>query len=363
MIRLGVIGLGKMGMSHYAMARPHPQVEIAGICDSSAYALGILQKYTGVPTYSDAEEMFDKGACDAVIIATPSKTHRALAEAAMRRGIHVFCEKPLTLSQADAEALSAMAEATGVVTQVGYHNRFVATFALVERLLREEAIGTVGHVLGEAYGPVVLKPKGGTWRTKSTEGGGCVYDYAAHVINLLNWYIGTPERAEGSVLGRVFSRDTEDEVYSTLHFSEGRTAQISVNWSDESYRKMTTRVNIWGTEGRIFADRQECQVYLRRGANVPEGFEYGWNTRYVTDLTDPVWFYLRGEEYSAQLAYFVDRIGDPSLPPRNDFSTATQTDQTVQMIVDDARGVSAPPPRAAAPRRRRGGLLGRWRKT
>ncbi|MBS1882623.1 MAG: Gfo/Idh/MocA family oxidoreductase [Actinobacteria bacterium] len=362
MIRLGVIGLGKMGLSHYAMARPHPQVEIAGICDSSTYALGILEKYTGVETYSDHEELLEKGNCDAVIVATPSKTHRPIAEAAMRRGVHVFCEKPLTLSRADAEALTELADSAGVVTQVGYHNRFVATFALVDQLLRQNAIGTVCHVLGEAYGPVVLKPKGGTWRTKSTEGGGCLYDYAAHVINLLNWYLGEPERAEGSHLGRIFSRDTEDEVYSTLYFSEGRSAQISVNWSDESYRKMTTRVNIWGTEGRIFADRQECQVYLRRGAKVPDGFELGWNTRYVTDLTDPVWFYLRGEEYSAQLAYFFDRIADPALARRNDFSSALQTDLAIEMIVDDSRGVGAPSPPAAvaAPR---GGLFRRRRRS
>jgi scyllo-inositol 2-dehydrogenase (NADP+) len=358
LIRVGVVGLGKMGLSHYAMVRAHPEIEVAGICDSSSYVLGVLEKYTGVETFSDHKELLARGNCDAVVIATPSKTHRQIAEDAINQGAHVFCEKPLTLSRADADALTALGEAAGVVTQVGYHNRFVATFQVVERLLREEVIGTVGHVLGEAYGPVVLKPKGGTWRTKQSEGGGCLYDYAAHVINLLNWYLGEPERASGSELGRIFSRDTDDEVYSTLQFPQGRTAQISVNWSDESYRKMTTRLNIWGTEGRIFADRQECQVYLRKGAKLPPGFEYGWNTRYVTDLTEPVWFYLRGEEYSAQLAHFVERIIDPSLPPSNDFSTARATDSTIEMIVDDSRGVAATSERPAPPAPRRF----RWRR-
>ncbi len=157
---------------------------------------------------------------------------------------------------------------------------------------------------------MVTKPKGSTWRSQRAEGGGCLYDYAAHPIDLLNWFLGEPVGVGGTVLNRIFSRETEDEVFSTLYYPEGRTAQISVNWSDESYRKMTTRVTLWGTAGRIFADRQECQVYLRDDAPLPPGYEPGWNVRYTTELTEPVWFYLRGEEYSAQLDHFVERISE-----------------------------------------------------
>ena len=82
------------------------------------------------------------------------------------------------------------------------------------------------------------------------------------------------------MLKPIFSREIDDEVYSTLYYAGGESANISVNWSDESYRKMTTRITIWGTAGRIFADRQEIQVYLRDGAVVPEGYERGWNVRY-----------------------------------------------------------------------------------
>ena len=71
---------------------------------------------------------------------------------------------------------------------------------------------------------------------------------------------------------------------------------------------MTTRITVWGTAGRIFADRQEIQVYLRDTGVVPEGYEHGWNVRYGTELTEPVGFYLRGEEYSAQIDHFVERV-------------------------------------------------------
>ena len=208
-------------------------------------------------------------------------------------------------------------------------------------------------MLGEAYGPVVLKPKGGTWRSRKEEGGGALYDYAAHPLNLLNWYLGEPAGVGGTVLNSIFSREIDDEVHSTLYYEGGRSARISVNWSDESYRKMTTRITIWGTTGRIFADRQEVQVYLRDTATVPDGYQHGWNVRYTTELTEPVGFYLRGEEYSAQIDHFVARVRDGRVDGINAFDTAAETDRVIAMMI--ARRPARRPDRRQRRRRRRAG--------
>jgi len=337
MIRVGVVGLGKMGLSHHAMLNAHPDVDVVGVCDSSGYILGILQKYTGVPTYPDFVAMLEAAELDAVFIATPSRSHAALVGTALERGVHVFCEKPLTLDVRDTERLSSLARDWGLVTQVGYHNRFVGAFREVKALLDAGAIGNVTRALAEAYGPVVLRPKGATWRSQRNEGGGCLYDYAAHVINLVNWYVGEPTGVGGTVLSRVFSREIDDEISSTLYFPGERTAQISVNWSDESCRKMTTRITIWGTTGRLYADRQECQAYLRDTARIPIGYEPGWNVRYTTDLTAPVWFYLRGEEYSAQIESFIQRVNEQRVDGVNDFTSAAATDRAIALMIADAR--------------------------
>lgn len=335
MIDVAVVGLGKMGLSHLAMVRAHPEVNLVGVCDATGYLLDLLAKYTGVATYKDLTRMLDEAKPQAIIVATPTHLHAGMIRAALERGIDVFCEKPLVIDPVESAEIAALAASRRIVTQVGYHNRFVGAFREVKRLLELGAIGTVSTALAEAYGPVVLKPAGRTWRSQRATGGGCLYDYAAHPLDLLSWYLGQPESVSGSQLTSIFSAQIDDAVASTLHYSKG-TAQVVANWSDESQRKMTTKISLWGPHGRIFADRQEVQVYLRETAPIPEGYRAGWNVRYTTDLTETPWFYLRGEEYSAQLDHFVRRVRDREVTGMNDFPSAALTDRVISMIGEDA---------------------------
>ena len=334
MLKVGVVGLGKMGLTHLALINAHPRVTVNAVCDSAGYVLATLNKYTGLRTYSDFDAMLAEAELDAVLIATPPKLHAPMVRSALKKGLHVFCEKPFCLTTNDGEELTRLGQQGNLVTQVGYHYRFVGAFAEVKRLLDADAIGKVTHVLAEAYGPLMLRSKGSMWRTQRSEGGGCLYDYAAHPINLVNWYFGAPSGVGGTVLNGIFSN--EDEVFSTLYFRDGKSAQISVNWSDEACRRMTTKITVWGTTGRIFADRQECQVYLRDTAKIPEGYKQGWNIRYTTELTEPVWFYIRGEEFSAQLDYFVSSIEGKSSENVNSFASAVETDRVISMMVADS---------------------------
>ena len=91
MIRLAVVGLGKMGMSHHAMINAHPRVKVAAVCDGTGYVLYVLNKYTGVPTYTDFDKMLAEVELDAIIIATPSSMHTKMVKAALAKGLHVFC--------------------------------------------------------------------------------------------------------------------------------------------------------------------------------------------------------------------------------------------------------------------------------
>jgi predicted dehydrogenase len=354
MLRFGMVGLGKMGLSHFAIVNTHPGVKVAACCEQNAYLTDVLTKYTGLKCYDDTDRMLQNEQLDAVLIATPSRLHAQLVEKALERNLHVFCEKPFVLNVADGERLAAMAEAKGLVNQVGYHYRFVGAFQEAARIVRSGALGKVHHIRAEAFGPVVLRPKGSTWRSSKDEGGGALYDYACHVLDLINFIHTPPVSVGGVAVNSLFSRDVADEVYCTMNFRDGATGQLSVNWSDESCRKMTTKVSVWGTNGRLTADRQECQIYLRSPHPAVPECKGGWISRYTTDLTQPVWYYLRGEEYSAQIDYFVKAIENRSRDNVNSFRSALQTDKLVDMILAQANGRAAVPATAAASVRPRG---------
>lgn len=357
MIKLGIVGIGKMGLSHLAIANAHPQTDMR-ICDAAGYMRDIISRYSNLAAYKDFDEMLAKESLDAVIIATPSRLHAPMVRKALEHGLHVFCEKPFCLDWKDSEELATLAETKGRVTQVGYHHRYVGAFQEVKRIVETGALGQITHVLAEAYGPVVLRPKGKTWRTDPDEGGGCLYDYAAHPINLLNWYFGEPSGAAGTILSPIFSTETDDEVYSTLSWESGLSAQISVNWSDESYRKMSTKISMSGTNGRLYADRQECQLYLRSPSEKLPGYNNGWNIHYTTDLTEQVDFYLRGEEYSAQIGDFLDAIIADRPSTLNNFMSAAETDRTIAMMLAD-RNQAPTRSRATPVRRAKRGWLSR----
>jgi predicted dehydrogenase len=337
MLNVGLIGLGKMGLSHLAIVNTHPAAKLVGICDSASYLCGILHKYTGIEVFSNYREMLDRKPLDAVIIATPSRFHGEMVREALNRGLHVFCEKPFCLDVADGIELADLADRRGVVNQVGYHYRFVGAFNEAKRLLDAQALGRVHHVRVEAYGPVVLRPKGATWRSKGGEGGGCLYDYACHAIDIVNYLVGKPDAVSGTVLNSIFSRDVDDEVYATLHFADGMTGLIAANWSDDSLRRMSTQVTLWGTNGRMVVDRQEVKTFIRAATGSAAAAKEGWDVRHTTDFHHDVWYYLRGEEYSAQLDYFFKCIVEGRRENISSFASAVQTDSVVSAMLQDAR--------------------------
>lgn len=335
MLKAGIVGLGKMGLSHHSIVNAHPAIELKAVCDTSNYVLDVLSKYTGVKTYTDYRKMLSEEALDCLFVATPSRYHAEIVAAALERNLHVFCEKPFGLDPQTGYRLAELAERKKLVNQVGYHYRFVAAFNEAKRLLDGKLIGQLHHVRAEAYGPVVLRPKGSTWRSQKSEGGGCLFDYACHAIDLINYLAGRPEAVSGTVLNSIFSNDVDDEIYSTFHFAGGMKGQLATNWSDESFRKMSVKLMFWGTNGRINVDRQEIQVYLRSLPEPFEDFKVGWNVRYTTDLTRPVWFYVRGEEYSAQVDHFVRCIMDGATPTST-FRTATDASLVATLMRTDA---------------------------
>lgn len=336
MLHAGIIGLGKMGLSHAAIVSPHPDVELVGVCDTSSIVLEAFRKFSKVHVYDDYKKMIDNESLDFVVIASPTRFHYEMVRYALGKGIHTFCEKPFTLTTEEGEKLVTLAKEKKLVNQVGFHNHFIGTFRELKRLLIAGVLGDLVHFTGEAYGPVVIKEKGSTWRSDPEEGGGCLFDYASHVINLIQEIIDLPVKAQGSKLKRIYSKDVEDAVYSILTLKNGLSGVLSVNWSDETYRKMSTSITVQGKKGKIICNATEIKIYLKE-ANRKENLERGWTIKYITDFALPVNFYLRGEEYSAQIDNFVDCVKNMRPTEFNSFEQALYTDKVIDLIIADSK--------------------------
>lgn len=336
MLKAGIIGLGKMGISHAAIVGAHPLVNLTAVCDTSSLVLDAFKKYTKANIYSDYIKMLDKEQLDFVVIATPTKFHYSMVKYALEKNMNVFCEKPFSLTLAKGIELTEIAKQKSLINQVGYHNHFVGTFRELKRLLQENVIGEVTHFTGEAYGPVVIKEKGTTWRSNPEEGGGCTSDYASHVVNLIQEVIGKPVKINGTLLKSIYSKGVDDSVYSLLTLDNNISGVLLVNWSDETYRKMSTSLTIQGKKGKIICDATEIKIFMKE-ANQKEGLEKGWTTKYITEFAIPVNFYLRGEEYSAQIEYFVDNVMNKRQGIYNTFEQGLYTDKVIKMIMDNAK--------------------------
>ncbi|HEY1871328.1 MAG TPA: Gfo/Idh/MocA family oxidoreductase, partial [Chitinophagaceae bacterium] len=133
MIKVGLIGAGKMGISHLSILGAHQDVEVVGVCDTSKIVMDVLKKYTAFPCYTDYVDMLKQSQPDAVFVAVPTKYHAGMVKKILEDGRHVFVEKPLCLTMNEGEQLVDLARQKNLINQVGYHNKFIGTFSEVKK--------------------------------------------------------------------------------------------------------------------------------------------------------------------------------------------------------------------------------------
>jgi len=135
-------------------------------------------------------------------------------------------------------------------------------------------------------------------------------------------------------LNSIFSTGIEDAVSSSLLYRDGSVGTLYVNWSDESYRKPTNKIEIFGNKGKILADQHSMKVFLR-DANSDFQLHDGWNILYITDLFQPVQFYVRGNEFTRQLYDFIDCVESQGNKNLCSFEEASKTLEIIENIFKD----------------------------
>jgi predicted dehydrogenase len=279
--------------------------------------------------------MIDKISLDFVVISTPTDSHSEIIKYAINNGLHTFSEKPFALTATEGREALDQLHNKNLVNQIGYVNRFNEVFIETKRILDAGIIGEVKNFRSEMYGATVLKDSKTSWRGKRKAGGGCMYEFASHCIDLIVYLLGQPDKVMGSIMQRIYSSDAEDLVSSNFVYKNGYNGTIMVNWSDETFRKPTNIVTIFGTQGKIVADKHSYKIFLKEPDH-NNRFHKGWNTRYITDFGQSVRFYVRGNEFTRQLDYFVDCIGKGRTDNISSFAEAHKTDVIMEQIANDA---------------------------
>ena len=308
-IRIGIIGLGRMGVTHYAIMNSRPDVRIVSVSDTSKAMLDVSRKLNpNLDVYTDCKRMLAKTPLDGVIVCTPPTLHYDICKDACKSGVAVFCEKPFTVNADQARELTEMFRAAGLVNQVGYVNRFNDVFLKTRELVQAGLLGKIARFKSEMFSATVVRPaSGGGWRSKHATGGGCVFEMASHAIDLVNYFLGKPAKVFGAAMSSVYSKTVEDAVTAALLYDDGKFGTVDVNWSDTSYRKPCNKIEIFGTGGKLLADQHGLKLFMNE-PNERLNLNEGWNTFSITDLFHPVPFYVRGNEFTAQLYHFADAI-------------------------------------------------------
>ena len=206
LLRCGVIGVGRMGRHHARLCATMEGLELVGVVDSSETRRGDMKEQYGCSGFEVVDDLVERGV-DAVVVATPTVTHREIVEKLLASGIHCLVEKPLAPDEAQARALAEAARRSEAILQVGHVVRFDPVMVAIRQL---EGL-TPRFVEVDRVSPM-------TFRSVDV---GVVLDMMIHDLDVLIMLMGAePEEIHAnavSVLG-----DAEDVCNARLVFPPGK---------------------------------------------------------------------------------------------------------------------------------------------
>jgi predicted dehydrogenase len=240
-VRIGVVGTSWWADAMYLPALAnHPLADVRAIVGGSraAHTRELAARW-GIPAaYDELETMLDTETLDAVLVLTSNRSHFDLAMAAIGRGLHVLCEKPLAMSAAQARQMAEAAERAGVITMVPFTYRFMPAGRYVKELLDEGFIGRPYHI-DMRYWTGYGRSGAYAWRFDTGEAGsgGVSGDIGSHWAYLARWYFGEID-AVTAVVTHLVPRDprpdgvpyhaADDSAIIALEFENGATGSLLV---------------------------------------------------------------------------------------------------------------------------------------
>ena len=293
MLRVGIIGMGKMGQLRAAVINKIPDLKIIEVYDPSS--ISDLRNFKKAST---AEEVIDNPEIDLVFICTPNYLNQSLTIKALNSGRHVFCEKPPTLTASEMEAVISVERSAGKVLMYGFNHRQHGSIHKMRELIDQEDYGQILWMRGR-YGKSVDEGFLDNWRaTRKYAGGGILIDQGIHMLDLLLAFAGDFDKVHATVSNLYWKLDVEDNVFATLENS--KTGLVASLHSTMSHWR------------HLFS----LEIFLERGYLVLNGLKTPSNTYGEETLT-------------------AARISGPAATRDNEEDFSFETDQSWEIEVTE----------------------------
>lgn len=246
-LKVGLVGCGRISQVHLQTIAKEPRVKLVGVADTDLRAAKAAGESFGVPAFEGMDALLQATTPDAVILCTPPSTHRALTETALSAGIHVLCEKPLTLCVDDAVAMVQAA------TRARRHLMMASKFRYVQDIIHAKgmiASGILGEIIlyeNEFCSHVDMKNR---WNaTREIGGGGVLIDNGSHSVDIFRYLFG-PVRSLQATTGKQWQDiQVEDTCHLHLRSADNTYGSVDLSWS--IHKEDPYFIHIFGTAGML----------------------------------------------------------------------------------------------------------------
>jgi predicted dehydrogenase len=252
-LRAAVVGLGKQALEdHIPGILTSDAAELVAICDDNPEIVREQQYRLCVAGYTDFADMFRTERLDMVVVCVPHHVGRTVIEAAISHHVHVLKEKPFATSLAEAQDLVASCSRAGIHLMITLQRRFNPIYTSFTQLA--DQIGTP-FIVDAAYTLHVPDPSDGWRGNTAAAGGGCIIDMGYHLIDMILWYFGLPDRvlADMSMTARP-DRNYDAEDTALIHFSYDSGLYGSLLLSRFIGPK-TEQIRLVGSKGMVHLER------------------------------------------------------------------------------------------------------------
>jgi len=309
-IRIGLVGCGNVSDTHARAAREVPDVELVAYWGRDpAKASAMAQRYGGT-AYRDLDGFLRHRPMDVVLVGTPSGLHAEHGQAAARQGLHVLVEKPLDITTARIDGLTAECDRAGVKLGVIYQDRAAPDLIWLKQLIAGGGLGR--PIMASARVPWYRPPEyyaGSRWRgTWGLDGGGALMNQGIHTVDLLLWLLGDVDRVYAATRTALHAIAVEDTAVACLEFASGAVGTLEATTA--AFPGLPRRVELTGSEGTIVVERDRVvSVQLRTPRDAPPHDEGSTSP----SSTSPVVSDIRGHRRVLQDFVTAVRMGTTPL--------------------------------------------------